>query len=179
VTAQAVPHERAAVRRPLLFPKVRRSLRLTGWGMLVSVVAAWALFLRPQALGGTASYVIVSGHSMEPTLGTGDFVLALPQRSYERGDVIVYPIEEGQAGAGTLVIHRIVGGSPTEGYMTQGDDRRHRDPWRPKPTDIAGKLKLHVPHLGVVSQLAHTSVGMAFIASVVGFIVLLGGNRRK
>jgi signal peptidase I len=149
------------------------------WGVLIATVAGWTVFLRPKMLGGPAAYVIVSGHSMEPTLHTGDFVLALRQESYGKGDVIAYRIEKGQAGAGTLVIHRIVGGSATDGYMTEGDNRRYRDPWRPKPSEIAGKMRLQVPHLGMLPMLAHTIAGMGLIASLAGFIVLLGGKRRE
>ncbi len=40
-----------------------------------AALAAWAIFLRPTALGGSASYIFVNGVSMEPTLVTGDLVV--------------------------------------------------------------------------------------------------------
>ena len=143
--------------------------------MFVGIVAAWAIFLRPAFLGGPVTYVIVAGHSMEPTLHTGDLVVARRQRTYRRGDVIAYRITKNQAGAGTLVVHRIVGGSSRVGYMTRGDNRRYRDPWRPKPDDIAGKMSLHARRLGMIPVFSHTTLGMTLIAALAGFLVLLGG----
>ena len=121
------------------------------------------------------AYVIVAGHSMEPTLHTGDLVVARRQGTYRRGDVIAYRITKNQAGAGTLVVHRIVGGSSRVGYMTRGDNRRYRDPWRPKPADIAGKMSFHARRLGLIPVFSHTTLGMALIAALAGFLVLCGG----
>jgi signal peptidase I len=153
-----------------------RKLRLAAWAVFAAAVVAWALFFRPQALGGPATYLIVSGRSMEPTLDAGDLVVAIRQGAYRPGDVIAYHIPKNQAGAGALVIHRIVGGSPRDGYVTRGDNRSFRDPWRPKPPDIAGKMKLHAPRLGLLPVFAHTTAGMALIAALVGFFVLRGGT---
>jgi signal peptidase len=157
----------------------RRAIRLAGWVVFVAVVAAWTILLRPEFLGGSATYVIVAGHSMEPALHTGDLVVARRQHTYRRGDVIAYHIMKNQAGAGALVIHRIVGGSSQDGYVTRGDNRSYRDPWRPRPVDIAGKMKLHVPRLGMLPVFAHTTLGMAFIAALVGFLVLRGGTKTQ
>jgi signal peptidase I len=150
--------------------------RLVSWVVLVAVVAAWGVFLRPQVLGGPATYLVVSGHSMEPRLHSGDLVIALREPTYHRGDVIAYHIPKNQAGAGALIIHRIVGGSAQDGYITRGDNRDYRDPWRPKRSDIAGEMKLRAPHLGMLPIYAHTLVGMALIAALVGFFVLRGGG---
>jgi signal peptidase I len=157
----------------------RRKIRLAGWTLFVAFLAAWAIFLRPAFLGGPLTYVIVAGHSMEPTLNTGDLVVARRQNTYRRGDVIAYRITKDQAGAGTLVIHRIVGGSSSDGYMTRGDNRKYRDPWRPKPADIAGKMSVHARRLGMIPVFSHTILGMAFIAALAGFLVLRGGTKTR
>jgi signal peptidase I len=154
-----------------------RARRLAGWLLLLAAVGVCGVFLRPEVLGGPATYLIVSGHSMEPRLHSGDLVVALRQGTYRRGDVIAYHIPENQAGAGRLVIHRIVGGSAQGGYITRGDNRNYRDPWRPKRSDIAGEMKLHAPRLGMVPIYAHTLFGMALIAAFVGLLVLLGGTK--
>lgn len=153
-----------------------RLVRLICWTVFVAALAAWAIFLRPEFLGGRASYVIVAGHSMEPTLHTGDLVVTLRQRSYRRGDVIAYRIEKGQPGAGLLIIHRIVGGSAAAGYMTKGDNRRYRDPWRPKPPGIDGKWRTDVPRFGVLSTFVHTPLGVALFGALAAFLVLRGGT---
>jgi signal peptidase len=172
---EAVWEEAVHVRR-LGAATSARTFRLAGWALFAASVAAWALFLRPAALGGPATYVIVSGHSMEPALHTGDLVVARRQSTYRRGDVIAYHIMKNRAGAGALVIHRIIGGSSQDGYVTRGDNRSYRDPWRPKPADIAGTMQLHVPRLGLLPVYAHSALGMALISALAGFLVLRGGN---
>lgn len=156
-----------------------RLVRLAGLAAFVTLVVAWAIFLRPTFLGGPATYVIVAGQSMEPTLHTGDLVLARRQRTYRSGDVIAYRIMKNQAGAGTLVMHRIVGGSSQDGYVTRGDNRSYRDPWRPKQADIVGKMSVHMPSLGLLSVFSHTVAGMAVIAALAGLLVLGGGTRSR
>jgi signal peptidase I len=167
------------LRERLRAVKWRRLRRLAGWGLLVSVVAAWAVFVRPTFLGGPTTLLIVSGHSMEPRLHSGDLVVTLRQRTYRRGDVIAYHIPKRNAGAGALVIHRIVGGSAKDGYITRGDNRNYRDPWRPKRSDIAGEMKLRAPRLGLIPVFAHSAIGMALIAAFVGFLVLRGGTETR
>jgi len=179
VTVEALSEHPIGLRRRLRATTGGRLIRLAGWAVVLAVVAAWAIFLRPAFLGGPATYVIVAGHSMEPTLHAGDLVLAQRQRTYRRGDVIAYRIMKNQAGAGTLVIHRIVGGSARDGYVTRGDNRNYRDPWRPKPADIAGKMNVHAPRLGMLPVFSHTAIGIALIAALAGFLVLCGGTRAR
>ncbi len=176
---EALSEHPTSLRERLRATKCGRLVRLAGWAVLVAVVAAWAIFLRPGFLGGPTTYVIVAGRSMKPTLHAGDLVITLRQRTYRRGDVIAYHITKGRPGAGALVIHRIVGGSSRDGYITRGDNRSYRDPWRPRPVDIAGKMKLHVPRLGMLPVFSHTAVGMALIAALAGFLVLGGGTNTR
>jgi signal peptidase I len=179
VTMEALSDHPIGFRGRLRATTGGRLIRLAGWGVVVAVVAAWSIFLRPAFLGGPATYVVVAGRSMEPTLRAGDLALARRQHTYRRGDVIAYRIMKNHAGAGTLVIHRIVGGSSRDGYVTRGDNRSYRDPWRPKPADIAGKMDIHVSHLGLLPVFSHTVVGMALIAALVGLLVLSGGTRAR
>jgi signal peptidase len=157
---------------------LRRALCVAGCAVFVAAVAAWAVLLRPDFLGGPATYVIVSGHSMEPTLRTADLAVMLRRGSYRRGDVIAYRIRRGQPGGGARVIHRIVGGSATLGYITQGDNRGYRDPWRPTPSDIEGTLALRVPRLGLLPVFAHTMLGMAVMGALAAFVLVLGTRAR-
>ena len=103
--------------------------------LLVAVVFFWAFVLRPQALGGPAGYVLVSGHSMLPRYHTGDLVLVERKGSYHVGQVIAYRVPKGDAMAGAQVIHRIIGGDAQHGFLVQGDNRSAPDVWRPKPGD--------------------------------------------
>jgi signal peptidase I len=123
-----------------------RKIGRWGFGLLVvALVSVWVALFTPTALGGGASYIFVSGVSMNPTLVNGDFVVMRARRAYAKGDIVAYHVPKGQVGAGKLVIHRIIGGSPTAGFVVQGDNRRTSDTWRPHLVDIAGKLWFRVP----------------------------------
>lgn len=136
-------------------------------------VATWVFVLRPGSLGGPATYIVVSGTSMQPAMHTGDLVLSLKQDSYQVGDVITYAVPEGEDGAGTLVIHRIIGGNAETGFITQGDNRDGADLWRPKPEDIKGKRFLLIPKGGQFLQLLRTPPALGVLAGLFAFIAVL------
>ncbi|WP_289018274.1 signal peptidase I [uncultured Ornithinimicrobium sp.] len=122
---------------------------LAGWVFLAVLVVAWAFTLRPTQLGGPATFIVVSGDSMEPTMTSGDLVVLRERDVYAEGDIITFPVPAGEPGAGALIIHRIV---DTEGdtFVPQGDNRDRVDEWRPTKDEIKGSLWLHVPHGGDV-----------------------------
>ena len=156
------------------------TFRTTSALLVGAVFLAWFLVMRPAALGGPASYIFVSGVSMEPTLLTGDMVVLQTADAYVDGDVVAFHVPDGQPGAGSLVIHRIVGGSATDGFVMQGDNKPAPDEWRPTPDDIAGRLWLHAPGLGnVVARLREPSVFAPLVASLVVFFILLGGGKNE
>jgi signal peptidase len=113
---------------------------------------------------------------MDPTLHAGDLVLTVRRGSYNVGDVVAYRIPEGQPGAGVLVIHRIVGGSASSGYIMQGDNRAGRDPWRPRRRDIVGAEGVSVPRLGLVLVYLRTPLGLASLAGLVTALLILVGS---
>ena len=163
-------------------PGKRRSsvLRVASLGLTAAVVVFWIMFLRPVSLGGPADYVIVSGHSMEPTFHTGDVVFAFEQHSYRRGEIVVYRVPAGEPAAGDRVIHRIVGGSADKGFVMKGDNKTGIDPWRPKAGDVVGQARLTVPNAGIVLLFMRTSLGIALVAGMTTLlIVLVGGTTRS
>jgi signal peptidase len=144
---------------------------------LVVLVGA-AIMVASQLLGGPASYVIVSGRSMEPTLRSGDVAVLLRHASYRPGDVVAYNVPDGEAGAGSVVIHRVIGGSDRAGYLTEGDNRNGQDTWRPKPNDVIGKMALQIPSAGFVAVL-RSSMGLGLGAGLFAFFLLTGGRRGR
>ena len=159
---------------------MRRVLQITSIALTAALVFAWVVLLRPVSLGGPADYVIVSGHSMEPTFRTGDVVVALKERSYERGDVVVYRVPAGEPAAGDRVIHRIVGGSAAKGFVMKGDNKDGIDPWRPTPKDVIGKERLAIPQAGQGLLFLRTPLGVALLAGLTTLLVALaGGTTRK
>src|ERR1700740_1088325 len=126
----------------------RRPLRRANQGLSIAAVLAHALFgpffLRRRSLGAPAGSVLVSGHSMLPRYHTGDMVLVEKQSTYHVGEVIAYHVPKGDPMAGAQVIHRIIGGNATTGWIVQGDNRTAPDVWRPKNGDVVGAKALRI-----------------------------------
>jgi signal peptidase len=164
-------------------PSLRAVLKRT-WsiGSIVFLIAAcafWAMFLRPQSLGGSAGYVLVSGHSMNPLYHTGDMILVRHHSSYKIGDIIAYKVPKGDAMAGAQVIHRIVGGNATHGFIVQGDNRTAPDVWRPKPADIVGSATLQIPQAVVVLQYLRSPVLLGLLAASFVFVFFLTSGTKE
>jgi len=134
-------------------------------------------FCLPQALGGRAGWVLVSGTSMLPRLHTGDLVLVERQSKYHVGEVVAYHIPQATVGAGDVVIHRIVGGSGKTGWTMQGDNRSAADLWHPRKGDIIGAKKLRIPHAWFVLRILHMPVLLGlFAACAAFFLIALAGE---
>ena len=141
------------------------------WAAIL-VLAVATGFVLSQVFGGPVGYVIVSGRSMEPLLHTHDLALVVRRGSYGQGDVVAFRVPESDPAAGSVVIHRIVGGSSRDGYVTQGDNRDGRDPWRPVSEDVVGRMAFHVPHLGRIPAFLASPLGMALAAALVCFLLV-------
>ena len=139
-------------------------------------LAGWFLLLRPTWLGGPASYLTVTGISMEPTLQSGDLVIARQADTYAPGEIVAFRVPAGEPGAGDLVIHRIVGGSANDGFITQGDNKPRPDPWRPTGNDVVGSPWFVIPGAGPVMQWLRTpAVFAAIAAGIVVFVIMSSG----
>ncbi len=157
--------------------KAWRALRrLWSVGAVLLVLGAtW--YTWPASRGGRATIVFVSGNSMEPTYSTDDVVVARRQDSYRVGDVIVYRIGQGDAGAGHLVIHRITAGDGNRGWTTQGDNRAYADAWHPTSAQVIGRAA-HSAGIGrqllTAFALLVTPWVWALAATVVAFKIAWG-----
>jgi len=154
--------------------RLRASRYFTPFKRLVyiALIVAWAMFLRPQWLGGSATFILVRGDSMLPTFHNGDFLIAYGQPTYQPGDVVVYRVPAGEVGAGHMVVHRIVGVSAS-GYTIQGDNNPASDPWTVTNADVAGHVAVAVPGVGILLALIlqPTMAGGLAAAAVVMFAV--------
>ncbi|SRR6266516_4005372 len=155
-------------------PSLRLANKVAGIALLILACAFWAQFLRPQALGGRAGYVLVSGQSMEPHYHTGDMVLVERQSSYHKGQVIAYHVPKGDAMAGAQVIHRIIGGDAKHGFLVQGDNRTAADVWRPKPGDIVGSKALRIPNAVAALKYLRSPLLLGLLAACFVFVRVLG-----
>jgi signal peptidase len=146
----------------------------------MGLFVAWFVLLRPAFLGGPATYVMVSGESMEPTLDSGDLVLVRQQSNYGNGDIVAFRPPRRTGGRSAAVIHRIVGGSPQEGFIMQGDNNEGKDPWRISEGDILGEMWFSAPAGGRFLGMLQSPLVLAGLASGVAvFLVLSGGEEKK
>jgi signal peptidase I len=155
---------------------MRRLLSVLSTVVLLAAFVAWLLYLRPAPLGGPATFVIVSGTSMEPRLHDGDLVVVRRQDSYSPGDVVAFRVPEGEPGAGAMVIHRIVGGSARSGFRMQGDNKALADLWRPHDSDIVGRPWLAIPRAGRVVTTLGSPLGAGTAAGLLVFLYVLSGG---
>jgi signal peptidase len=162
---------------PSLRAVLKRTWSIVSLVLVIAGCAFWAMFLRPQSLGGPAGYVLVSGHSMNPLYHTGDLILVERHKSYSKGDIIAYRVPKGDAMAGAQVIHRIIGGDAEHGFVVQGDNRTAPDVWLPKPGDIVGSAALQIPRAVVLLQFMRSPVLLGLLAASFVFVFFLTGNK--
>ena len=143
---------------------VRRAGRLAGW----LVLGATLLVGVPDRFGGKTNYTVVAGRSMEPTYSTGDLLVGRPRGEYRPGDVVVYDVPRGEPGEGHGVVHRIIGGDPENGWVLQGDNNPEIDYWRPRDSDIRGRVAFRIPKAGYL--LAYATHPMVF--TILGSLVV-------
>jgi signal peptidase I len=147
-------------------------------GLTVLVCLFWLQYVRPQSLGGSAGYVLVSGQSMEPRYHTGDMVMVRRQAHYHAGQVIAYRVPKGDAMAGRQVIHRIIGGDAKHGFIVRGDNRSAADTWRPKQDDIVGAKVMRIPNAVAVLQYLRSPFVLGLLAACFVFVHVLGRREK-
>jgi signal peptidase I len=143
---------------------VRRLTTLLRRASLLLLIVGWAVLFRPQLLGGPATYLVVRGTSMLPAYETGDLVILQQLPAYAVGEVIGYRVPAGEIGAGRLVLHRIIGTTPS-GFRVQGDNNEAADPWTPGPADVAGTLWIVIPAVGRILAWLHEPAVIGALAT--------------
>jgi signal peptidase len=138
--------------------------------VLAVVVTAATQLLAPVA-GGRA--MVIGGGSMEPAIGRGAFVLALPAGAvgYAVGDVVTV-----QQGGGTPYTHRITRLADLAGIAhveTKGDANAAPDPAIVPTAAIIGKVALSIPLLGYLVMLLGTAAGLAGFLAVCATMLIL------
>ena len=147
---------------------------LAGTGALVLLVAAWIL-LGPRQLGGSASYAVVAGSSMEPQIHRGDLVVARSRAHYKIGDAVVYH----NAQLDQNVLHRIVRRDGPR-FVLKGDNNDFIDPIHPKQGDLIGRLWFTAPGLGRVVEWLRVPLHAAVVAALASLLAFgVGGSGRR
>ena len=142
--------------------------------MVLAAVAAWVSFA-PKQIGGSVSYVLTNGNSMEPNLHAGDLVMVRQQLSYRGGDVVAY---RNQDLGGAIVLHRIVG--IDEGrFVFKGDNNDFIDPYHPNRSELVGKLWLRIPSGGKYLDMIREPRNAALLGGLLALMVFGGSTAKR
>lgn len=151
--------------------KRRSVIRATLVGVLgaLALGAGW-LYLGPDRFGGSTSYAVIVGSSMEPRLHRGDLAIVRKADTYGPGDAVLYESEQ----LGAKVLHRI---KSVEGerFALKGDNNDFLDSEQPRESQIVGELWLSIPHVGTVSGWVRKPVHAALIVGLASLLALGGG----
>ncbi len=138
---------------------------------ILCVVAIAAITLTAQTLGGRS--LILAGGSMEPTMPRGSYVLALPVApdAYQVGDVVTV------ASPGTTpYTHRIVRtvSLPSGLHVeTKGDANAAPEAVVIPVANLAGRVVMVVPVLGLLASVLSNPVGLAGFLLLCGMVLIL------
>jgi signal peptidase I len=149
-----------------------RSKLLTAVIVIVTIVA-WVEFA-PTKLGGSTTYVITHGISMEPRFHTGDLALVRPVDDYRVGMVVAYH----SSLLKIIVLHRIV--AIHDGHYTfKGDNNSFLDPTHPARSQLVGALWFRVPQGGRILKALHGPVTAILLCVFVGLLLVGGTEKRR
>ncbi|GID25432.1 signal peptidase I [Paractinoplanes brasiliensis] len=128
----------------------------------VAAIGIWAVATE------RLSYVVTYGVSMNPVYYKGDLVVIVRRSSYQVGDIVAYRDER----SGERVLHRIIGGDPTTGFVFKGDNNQSVDFPRPTQSELVGKELFHIPHGGIWLKPLLSPAGLGMIM----FLIVGGGT---
>jgi signal peptidase I len=151
-----------------------RSRAVKIMGLIVGgliVVGLWTLFA-PAKLGGSTTYSITSGVSMEPLLHKNDLAIVRVQSSYHVGDIVLYqsPVLH------KPVLHRIIL-IQNGNYFFRGDNNGFVDPGYATRSELVGTLWFSVPAVGAVLSWFGQPFHAALLAGVATMLVAVAGAK--
>jgi signal peptidase I len=105
------------------------------------------------ATGFMTLHVVASG-SMVPALNVGDVVVAISDEFSPPalGEVVIFKGTKLNGEAIGPFAHRIVGGSPSDGWVTKGDANESDDAFRSTSVEIMGRVLFSIPGLGLLLE---------------------------
>jgi hypothetical protein len=137
-------------------------------------VVLW-IFFAPSKLGGSSTYAVTSGVSMQPLLYKNDLAIVRAQSTYHVGDVVLY----NSAVLGKPVLHRIILIQNGQ-YYFKGDNNDFVDPGLCDPIgtrrQTLGPRARDRRRSEWLGQPLHAGLLAGFAAM---FVVLAGGAPRR
>jgi signal peptidase len=129
-------------------------------------------FLAPRQLGGSTSYAVIAGTSMEPRLHRGDLVLARSESRYTVGDAVVYRSSE----LGRSVLHRVIAREGSQ-FVFKGDNNDFVDPARVDEHDLVGRLWIRIPRAGGWLEWLRAPLHVAILVALAALLAFGRGVR--
>ena len=148
--------------------RTRHTTKLVSSGLGLIVLACLWFCFAPVALGGSTSYVVTDGVSMEPRFHSGDLVLVRSQSSYRVGQIVAYRSNVFH----TIVLHRIIARDGSR-YVFKGDNNNFVDFEHPAQSQLIGALWIHLPGAGARLQ-SLRSPALVGILVAVGTLLFAG-----
>jgi signal peptidase I len=133
-------------------------------------LVVWILFA-PTKLGGSTTYSITDGISMQPLLYKNDLALVRAQTSYHVGEVVLY---ESQV-LHKPVLHRIYL-IQNGNYFFKGENNSFVDPGYATRSELIGSLWIHIPWVGNLLGWFAKPAHAALVAAVSTLGVVLTGT---
>jgi signal peptidase I len=143
-------------------------------GLLVAaavILAVW-IFFAPTKLGGSTTYSITDGISMQPLLYKNDLALVRSQPSYHVGEVVLYQSQV----LHKPVLHRIIL-IQNGNYFFKGDNNHFVDPGYATRNELVGALWIHIPQAGAVVGWFGKPAHAGLLAGPIAALVVITGAR--
>jgi signal peptidase len=150
---------------------MKKAVGIFGLAVIILLMAAAVLtFLAPHF--GWRVDTVFSG-SMEPELKVGGVVVTRPVEAEDIkvGDIITFhsPLNE------ELISHRViaVGDEASLHFQTKGDVNEDADPFVVPAQNVVGKVCLHIPYFGYVTQFVKTPLGLLLTLCLPGLVIIV------
>lgn len=155
----------------------RTSKKLISGALLAVVLGSLWFYLAPTAIGGSTSWVVTDGISMEPHFHAGDLVIVRSRSHYRVGEIVAYRNRQ----LHTIVLHRIVGRDGSR-YIFKGDDNNFLDFEHPAQSQLIGATWLHLAGVGSRLESLHSPLligGLFALATLLFAGAAFTGRRRR
>lgn len=156
----------------------QRALNVAGLATFVGILLPFAIFIVPQLVGASHSYVVLSA-SMSPTIHAGDVVIVndAPTEQIQAGDIVTFEQPQQTESGVEFVTHRVVEVVERDDgryVRTKGDANEEPDQALVPMENVVGRVWFTIPKIGYVIQFAGTGTGI--LVFVVAPAVLLVVN---
>jgi signal peptidase I len=149
--------------------KIQVQTILVGFLALVVGVVGW-IYFAPTQLGGSTSYMIIRGVSMNPSIHSGDLVIIRKRSSYPIHTVVAY--------RDTLtkqnILHRIIA-IKGDHYTFKGDNNPSPDAFQPTKAQLMGEKWIQIPYAGSALAWVQVPRNAAILAIAAILLAASGG----